>query len=180
MGTDEARFTEIYRRLYPRVRAYAARRAVDTAAEEATNDAFLVAWKKFHQLPADPLPWLLVATRNALSEQRRRDVRQITLASEVAATLDVGAATSPGADHDVVERITVLTALDSLSGQDRETLMLTVWDGLPYRQAAEVSGCSTAAFAVRHHRARRRLEAALDAHDDAALASQIRAGKDEA
>jgi DNA-directed RNA polymerase specialized sigma24 family protein len=55
----------------------------------------------------------------------------------------------------------VLQALASLSATDRDALMLTVWDGLSASDAGRVLGCSTTAFAVRLHRARRRLRDAL-------------------
>jgi RNA polymerase sigma-70 factor (ECF subfamily) len=41
--------------------------------------------------------------------------------------------------------------------------MLTSWDGLDNGRAAAVLGCSPGTFAVRLHRARKRLAAALDA-----------------
>lgn len=66
-----------------------------------------------------------------------------------------------GADEVALERVTVLRALLQLSAEDREALMLSVWDGMSYRSAAKVVGCSTAAFGVRLHRARRRLAAGL-------------------
>ncbi|MGF7120677.1 RNA polymerase sigma factor [Rhodococcus sp. BE178] len=171
MGTDEARFTELYRQLYRRVWAYAARRAPDQIAQEATDEAFLIAWKKLDQLPTDPLPWLLVATRHALSEHRRREDKQLTLIEWAASGSLLSPPTAPGADDAALERLSVLAALQTLSEQDRETLMLTVWDGLSYRQSAEAVRCSTTAFAVRHHRARRRLSAALAIQDSSGTPS---------
>jgi len=56
--------------------------------------------------------------------------------------------------------------------------MLTVWDGLSHAQSAEVMGCSTSAFAVRHHRARRRLEAALSDQDASNVKPIVRSGRD--
>lgn len=61
----------------------------------------------------------------------------------------------------VVERLTVLSALARLTDRDRDVLMLTAWDGLGTQEAARVAGCSTTAFGVRVHRARRRFTAAL-------------------
>jgi predicted DNA-binding protein (UPF0251 family) len=52
-------------------------------------------------------------------------------------------------------------ALATLSERDREALMLVAWDGLAHDVAASVMGCSTGAFTVRIHRARRKLERAL-------------------
>lgn len=178
MGTDESRFTEMYRRLYPRVRSYAARRAPDSAAQEATDEAFLIAWKKLDQLPLDPLPWLMVATRHTLSEHRRRDDKQVALIERMTSGSTHSSAVTPGADHAAVERLAVLGALRSLSEQDRETLMLTVWDGLSYRRSAEVAGCSTTAFAVRHHRARRRLETALATQDAGLVTPPVQMERD--
>jgi RNA polymerase sigma-70 factor (ECF subfamily) len=53
-----------------------------------------------------------------------------------------------------------------LSPRDREAVLLLGWDGLSNRQAAKVLGCSVATFAVRLHRARTRLAAALDSDRD--------------
>ena len=43
----------------------------------------------------------------------------------------------------------------------REALLLIAWEGLSVSEAAVVVGCSRGAFAVRLHRARRRLSVAL-------------------
>ncbi|MBA2438956.1 MAG: sigma-70 family RNA polymerase sigma factor, partial [Acidimicrobiia bacterium] len=51
------------------------------------------------------------------------------------------------------------------SGCDREILRLVAWDGLSTTQAVQSLGCTRAAFAVRLHRARRRLVGALDAEE---------------
>lgn len=71
----------------------------------------------------------------------------------------------------------VRLALARLGERDREALALVGWDGLDGRRAAHAAGCSAGAFAVRLHRARARLRAALRelestevALDDRALA----------
>ncbi|MEI5101965.1 sigma factor-like helix-turn-helix DNA-binding protein [Streptomyces sp. PmtG] len=46
--------------------------------------------------------------------------------------------------------------------RDQETLLLVGWDGLDVAAAAVVVGCTRRTFAVRLHRARRRLRQALD------------------
>src|SRR5260370_29650331 len=65
--------------------------------------------------------------------------------------------------EDVADRIAVLTALASLTESDRELLTLVAWHDLPPKSAARVIGCSTSAYFVRLHRARRRLESAVAA-----------------
>ncbi len=60
----------------------------------------------------------------------------------------------------------MLRALACLPAQDQETLTLVAWHGLSSRAAAAVVGCSRAAFLVRLHRARRRLERAVADADE--------------
>jgi RNA polymerase sigma factor (sigma-70 family) len=157
-------FTRTYTRYYPRVLAYARRRVAPDQALEATDETFLIAWRRRDELPAALLPWLLVTARNVLSQQWRAGQRQDAIAAEL--TRQAGASAYPGADAFVLERVAVLSALARLTEADREALMLTSWDGLSNRQAAVVLECSTAAFGVRLHRARRRLAAALEEFDD--------------
>ena len=55
----------------------------------------------------------------------------------------------------------MLAALETLSSDDRELLLLVGWDGLDAASVAEVLGCTPDAARARLSRARRRLEAAL-------------------
>lgn len=164
MVDDEQRFADVYRRTHAAVLAYTSRRVPEDTAREATDETFLIAWRRFDVVPSDPLPWLIVTARNVLSDLRRRDSRHDVLAQRVAFEEATDGATANGhVDDSVLEKLIVHSALRALSDSDRETLMLTAWDGLSARQAAAVAGCSPATFAVRHHRARRRLQSALDA-----------------
>lgn len=61
-------------------------------------------------------------------------------------------------------------ALAMLRQSDRELLLLIAWEGLGVDEAAQVLGCSPNACAVRLHRARKRLQAALVAADPTANA----------
>jgi len=65
----------------------------------------------------------------------------------------------------------VLTALATLPEADRELLTLVAWHGLKPNEAAQVVGCSTAAYFVRLHRARRRLERAMADPPERAVAA---------
>ena len=66
-----------------------------------------------------------------------------------------------------MEREAALAALERLRPPDRELLCLLAWDGLTPAEAAEALGISSATFAVRVHRARRRYDDALAAADRA-------------
>lgn len=170
---DEVRFTRIYRDSYSRVLGYAARRTSPELAREAVDEVFLRAWRRLPDLPDPPLPWLLVAARNVLSEQRRGGARADALALEMAR---VPLFQTDPSDA-VVERDIVLRAVAGMVEADREALMLTVWDGLGHRDAARIAGCSVGAFAVRLHRARRRLRtemARLDGVEAPIVGTRVR------
>jgi RNA polymerase sigma-70 factor (ECF subfamily) len=139
-------FSAVYRECYPRVLAYAASHAGAQRAEDITSETFTIAWRKLDQMPRNALPWLLGIARNLVRAARRR-----TTHFEL---------TDVPADDDFA-LIELRVALASLSEADQEVLTLIAWHGLGAAEAAQVLGCTTAAFFVRLHRARRRLQAAL-------------------
>jgi RNA polymerase sigma-70 factor (ECF subfamily) len=155
------RFTALYDTFHPRVHAYAVSRAGRQLAEEVTSETFCVAWRRFGDLPDPPLPWLLGIARNVLRESFRAQARRDSLDAELRAWTSAAELADGDVGEAVVERATVLQALATLSGDDRELLTLVAWQDLSPRQAAKVVGCSTATYFVRLHRARKRLERAL-------------------
>jgi RNA polymerase sigma-70 factor (ECF subfamily) len=158
-------FTAMYRQHYARVHAYAVSRA-GRLAEEVVGETFLVAWRRRADLPRDPLPWLLGVARNVVRERYRAEVRQQAIAAELREWVgDDGFRAADVADG-VTQRVAVLTALARLSDDDRELLTLVAWHGLSTGEAARVVGCTPATFAVRLHRARKRLERAMAPADD--------------
>lgn len=158
-GTDtQEQFTALYTEYYPRVFAYLVSRIGHDAAEEAASETFLVAWRRFAEMPAAQLPWLLGVARNVVRESYRTGERSARLARELREWAT--ASTTDPAD-DVVGRAEVLDALAELADSDREVLTLISWHDLAARDAAKVVGCSTPTFLVRLHRARRRLAAKL-------------------
>lgn len=121
-------------------------------------DVFVLAWRRLDQAPGDELPWLLGIARGVLANRRRGDARQQALHDRLAASALPGADTAPELSG---EDSALLPALRSLSRLDQEVLLLVAWDGLDRLQAARVLGVTPPLFAVRLHRARRRLERAL-------------------
>lgn len=64
--------------------------------------------------------------------------------------------------HDeIVGEPELVSALARLGERDREVLLLVAWEDLDPASAAAALGCSRATFAVRLHRARRRLAMAM-------------------
>lgn len=160
------RFVALWTEHSPRVMAYALRHVDQDTAQDVLSETFLVAWRRLANVPDDPLPWLLVVARNTIHNQRRSGSRQARAAAHLQRLRHVA---EPAAAADVLaaERATVLAALAELTAKEREALLLIAWDGLSPRQAAQVAGCSATAFHVRLLRARRRLNALLDADADA-------------
>ncbi|NES14211.1 sigma-70 family RNA polymerase sigma factor [Micromonospora sp. PPF5-17] len=153
----------MYERHHAAVYGYAVSRAGRQLADDIVGDTFLVAWRRLAEVPATPLPWLLGVARNVIRERYREEVRQASLAAEMRAWVDeAGGDVADG----VAERSAVLGALARLGDADRELLTLVAWHGLSHRAAARVVGCSVATFAVRLHRARRRLEQAVSTADE--------------
>lgn len=147
-----ARFERLWDAHHSAVLAYAARRTDPDEARDVVAEAFLAAWRRLDDAPADARLWLLGLARGALANSRRAARRRDALTDRVAATMR--------SSSDPVDR-RLADALGALPERDVECLLLVAWEGLSHAEAARVSGCATATFTVRLHRARRRLRTAL-------------------
>jgi RNA polymerase sigma-70 factor (ECF subfamily) len=143
------------------VRAYARRRIDPASADDVVGEVFAIAWRRGEDVPADALPWLLGCARRVLANQRRGARRREALVERLVRRRSPGAAMPGEEGGDGV----VIRALAQLREADREVLMLIAWEGLEPEPAAAALGCSRGALAVRLHRARRRLEAALEGQE---------------
>ena len=161
------RFAGLYDQYYRKVLHYALQHAEPGSAEDVASEAFLIAWRRWPDLPEPPLPWLLGVARNLLRQQAAAGRRRRLLAERIAALTSEADVTAWDAGEHVVERAAALDALALMSERDVEALTLVTWHGLDLRAAASVVGCTPAAFTVRLHRARRRLNAALRTADRA-------------
>lgn len=140
------------------VHAYALRRIDLAAADDTVSEVFLVAWRRLDDCPADALPWLLACARRVLANQRRGADRRLALTDRLSRTT----VATDNRDGAVFADGLLARALAELTENDREVLLLTAWDGLDPTRAAAALECSRPTLAVRLHRARRRLAAALD------------------
>ncbi|WP_018353444.1 RNA polymerase sigma factor [Longispora albida] len=147
----EAWFRATYAEHYPAVVRYGLRRLGSmTAAEELAQEVFLTAWRRRADVPGQALPWLYGVARRVLANSLRRT-------EPVPAELPEFAVPAGGLD----EVLDVRAALATLSEPDQELLRLIGWEELSVSEAARVLGCNRAVCAVRLHRARKRLQAAL-------------------
>ncbi|HLM85381.1 MAG TPA: sigma-70 family RNA polymerase sigma factor [Solirubrobacteraceae bacterium] len=155
------RFELLYAKHGPAVKAYILRRAPASLADDLVAEVFVVCWRRFDELPVDPLPWLLGVARRVLATQRRGERRSVALHDRIAEN-----STPPVQAHASTVGEEMLAALQRLSASDRELLALIAWEGLSPVQAAGVLGIRPATARVRLHRARRRLGVALAREQD--------------
>lgn len=121
------RFRAFYEEHYEAVLAYALRRVEPAAAEDIVAETFLVAWRRFDTVPADPLPWLFVVARKLGANHRRGLTRRTVAVSRLGAEAPL-APDDPG--EEIAARAEVLAAFGRLSSRDQETLALVAWEGL--------------------------------------------------
>ena len=155
---DQTTFIAVFDAHWADVYRYAYRRVGAGAAEDVAEETFVAAWRRRHELPAEPLPWLYVTARQVVANHNRATGRSTRLFARAAADTPIRA---PDPAVGVVLRREIADALAGLSDNDREVLMLVGWERLSMPEAAAVMGCSTATFRVRLHRARRRLRRRL-------------------
>jgi RNA polymerase sigma factor (sigma-70 family) len=159
----EAAFVALFDANYGRVLAYATRRIGPDVARDVVADTFVTAWLRLEELRGDPLIWLYGLARGSVANHRRRLLRAQRL-GERSGQLSLPRAENDPADQ-VASRDSFAAAFGQLAESDREVLRLVAWEGLDADAAAAVLGCSTGAFKVRLHRARRRLRRYLRLDD---------------
>jgi RNA polymerase sigma-70 factor, ECF subfamily len=158
------RFSVLYEGSYGAIHAYACRRVGSEAADEIAAETFLVAWRRFDALPAEPLPWLYGVARNVvLRHHNELSRRQQALAGLVRERNWPPLGSEDGTP-------VLREAWGRLSAADREVLALVAWEQLSVSHAARAVGCSAPVFSVRLHRARRRLERLLAAAESRSTA----------
>jgi RNA polymerase sigma-70 factor, ECF subfamily len=167
VSDEQERFERVFRGCYEAVYAYAARRVAPEAVQDVVSETFVVAWRRYAELDGEPLPWLYGIARRVAANHLRGSARREALRRRLHTEPPASEASELGV-HDP----RLAAALAALGERDREALRLVAWEGLDHRDAASAMGCSTGAFAVRVHRARRRLARAL-ASEETSLIEQI-------
>jgi RNA polymerase sigma factor (sigma-70 family) len=154
----DERLVALWHAYYGDVLAYAKRRSSPEVAAEVVSAVFTVLWRRIDEPLHDPLPWLYAVARRELANQRRGSRRRQAVLARISRSREAASADIADA---AVEGSHARAALAGLRPADREVLMLVAWEGLEPKRAAAALGVSEATFAVRLHRARRRLEAHL-------------------
>jgi RNA polymerase sigma-70 factor (ECF subfamily) len=157
------RFERCFRDHYANVLAFTMRRiSGKEVAEDAVSETFAVAWRRRDRIPDPALPWLYAVALRVIANQYRSTQRRRNRDARLAHEARAGESGADPADS-LDRRAAFSTAFGLLNEPEREVLRLVVWDGLSTRDAARVLGCSSGAFRVRLHRARRKLAKQLEA-----------------
>lgn len=162
---DPDAFAELYDQCARSVYNHAFRLTADwSVAEDVMSATFMEAWRRRTSVEADGgslRPWLLGIATNVSRSHYRSNRRYRAAADAVA-----GAGVAEVADHaeetagrlDDRRRIAAtLTALGSLRRPEREVLVLCLWEGLEYADAARALGIPVGTVRSRLSRARGRL-----------------------
>jgi len=148
--------------LIPHLRAFARTLTGDpTAADDLAQDAMMKAWdaRASFQLGTNMKAWTFMILRNQFYSEKRKSWRQSQLDQE-AAERTLVAVDNPEAPVALDE---LRLGLCMLPAEQREALILVGAGGFAYEEAAEICGCAVGTVKSRVSRARRALQAILDA-----------------
>ena len=153
---DRARFEVFYRGNIRPLLAYVLTRTSRDNAHDVVASTFLVAWRRFEEVPVDALPWLIGVARRVLADQWRAESRRRALGHRLADDAVTGGTSVDDVADSMVLRSSIRDALERMRPQDREVVTLVAWQGFTTEQLAAALGCSKALASLRLHRARRR------------------------
>jgi len=149
---DPAAFVELFWRHGPAVHSYLTRRAGRQDADDLLSEVWLRAFKgRANRQSSDVLPWLYGIARNVLSAHWRQQARPTTHA-------ELSGAFDPWPDADTrldaaAQRDSIGRILAMLSQDERDVLLLVVWEQLTPAEVAAVLGLPQGTARSRLHRA---------------------------
>jgi len=160
---DVAAFDALFRRYAPRLSRFLGRTTRGThLIDEIVNDTMLVVWRKAgtYNRCSRVSTWILgIATR-----RRMKALRPV---EEGAGHVDVDEMASPGESGPEAQfmrkdlRRQLSDALDALSEEQRQVVMLAHFEGRSYPEIAAILGCPVNTVKTRMFHARRRLKLLL-------------------
>lgn len=146
-----AAFDSLFRRHYEAVRALCARISASvTAGDDLAQETFLRVLRHRATFRGDArfTTWVYRIARNVCLEQIARQAREHRLAAQWSAE-SVSASQPAGEDDTEV----LGAAMQSLTPEQREVLVLCRYHDLPFSEIGSILGCTPGAARVRAHRA---------------------------
>lgn len=139
-----------------------------TLAEDVSQETFIRAWRALPRFRGDAAlgTWLYRITANtAFTHRARRKLATDLEAVPEQTEMDVSA--NPGAYSDNLDlRETLRAALDQLSEEHRQVVVLKDIEGWSHVEIGEFLEISTSLAKVRLHRGRKQLRSLWEAHHD--------------
>ena len=134
------------------------------AAEDATQEVFVKMMKHAHQFNGEAKlsTWLFSITANLCRDHLRKSDNKAKDDEDALLTMAAPAEYSP--EHVLETRETerrVRDALQKLTSEQREAILLSRYQGLSYAEIAQISGCSEGAVKTRVFRAMETLKKIL-------------------
>ncbi|WP_329385055.1 RNA polymerase sigma factor [Streptomyces sp. NBC_01716] len=171
---DPDAFAELFDAYARAVYNHAFRLTADwSVAEDVMAEAFMAAWRMREKLDADGgslRPWLLGVATNVARNHLRSNRRYRAAAAASVTDARRGALEIPDHAGEIAGRVddrrrlaATLRALASLKRREREVLVLCLWEGMPYAEAATVLGIPVGTVRSRLSRARKKLSKLADA-----------------
>ncbi|HXI11369.1 MAG TPA: RNA polymerase sigma factor [Thermoanaerobaculia bacterium] len=165
-GGDFSPASEIFERYSTRIYNFAYRFLRNSeAAEDATQEVFVKMLKHAQQFHGDAKlsTWLFSITANLCRDHLRKADNKPKEGDDVLVTLPSGTR-APDAELEAKQNEQrVQLALDSLTPEQREAILLSRYQGLSYAEIAQIAGCSEGAVKTRVFRAMETLKKVLSA-----------------
>lgn len=132
-------------------------------ADDVLQQAFIVAWRRVKDIPAEPWPWMAAVVancaRNHGRSRARKRKREAALVSAAPAQY-----TEPASSLEKQELQAMLSkALEELPDAEREAIVLCHISGLTQQQASEATGVNLGTLKARSSRGMARLREKLAA-----------------
>jgi RNA polymerase sigma-70 factor (ECF subfamily) len=132
-------------------------------AEDATQQAFLQAWRAASTFDSDkdPAPWLATITRRVAIDMQRKEGRRPATSLEDASADEPALVTLPPSAESVWETWQVRAAIDSLQPDEREVVRLQHIEGHSQSEIAQQLGLAIGTVKSRSYRAHQHLATRL-------------------
>lgn len=164
-GGDYSPASEIYDRYSARIYNFAFRFLKNAeAAEDATQEVFVKMLKHANQFQGDAKlsTWLFSIAANWCRDYLRKADNKAKEAEDVLVTLPAPSEGSPERRLEQRENEhRIQRALQALTPEQREAILLSRYQGLSYAEIAQIAGCSEGAVKTRVFRAMETLKKAL-------------------
>ena len=157
----------LYERHFDSLFRYASGRVGRHAAEDVVAETFVIAFNRraaFDTSRVSALPWLIGIATNLLRSQRRAERKHLVTDPSLigpSGPPDLGLEETISRADAAAVRGAVLGAVRRLAPSERDAFLVHALAGLDGADLAEALGVSSSAAAVRLHRARTKLRAAL-------------------